>query len=101
MDENYQETYDCDSVFESSSETSENTLIELNEGSTYSSEEAFIFTIRAYAKQEGFQVRLGKSEKNSAGQTRKRTIVCSREGSPDKPLNNLSKKIKLININKK
>jgi zinc finger SWIM domain-containing protein 3 len=92
MEGNYQETYDCDSVSESSSEPSENTLIELNEGSTYSSEEAFIFTIKAYAKQEGFQVRLGKFEKNAAGQIRKRTIVCSREGSTNKTLNSLSRR---------
>ncbi|CAB4437481.1 unnamed protein product [Rhizophagus irregularis] len=86
-----EETYEyADSVFSESSsepsfEPSENTLIsnvELNEGNTYSSEKEFIFAVKAYAKQEGFQVRLGKSEKNSAGKIRKRTIICSREGKP-------------------
>ena len=74
MAANYQETYDYDLVSESSSETSENTFVqvELNEGDTYSSEENFIFTVKAYAKQRGFQVRLGKTKKNSAGQIRKR-----------------------------
>ncbi|CAB5384085.1 unnamed protein product [Rhizophagus irregularis] len=91
MGEICQETYECDSVVskstsESSSE-SENTLtcsIALNEGNTYSSEEAFIFAVKTYAKQQGFQVRLGKSEKNAAGLIRKRTIICNREDSPKK-----------------
>jgi hypothetical protein len=91
MGEICQETYECDSVVsESTSESSsesENTLtcsIALNEGNTYSSEEAFIFAVKTYAKQQGFQVRLGKSEKNAAGLIRKRTIICNREGSPKK-----------------
>lgn len=82
MRESNQETSDYDSVSESSSESSKNTFIhniELSEGNTYSSEEAFIFAIRRYAKQQGFQIRLGKFEKNAASQIRKRTIVCSRE----------------------
>ena len=89
-----QETYNSDSASESSFEFSKNTptYIELNEGNTYSSEETFISTVRTYAKQQGFQVRLGKSEKNAAGQIRKRTILCSREGSPDKTLNSLNKR---------
>jgi hypothetical protein len=66
--------------------------IELNEGDTYPSEETFISTVRTYAKQQGFQVRLGKSEKNAAGQIRKRTIVCSKEGSPNKTLNGSNKR---------
>jgi zinc finger SWIM domain-containing protein 3 len=93
-----EETHEyADSVFsESSSESSsgssepsENTFIsniELNESNTYSSEKEFIFAVKAYAKQEGFQVRLGESEKNSAGQIRKRTIICSREGKPSNSL---------------
>ena len=50
------------------------------EGNTYSSEKEFIFAVKAYAKQEGFQVHLGKYEKNSRGEILKRTIICSREG---------------------
>ncbi|RGB27262.1 hypothetical protein C1646_769363 [Rhizophagus diaphanus] len=91
MGEICQNTYKCDSVVsESTSESSsesENTLtcsIVLNEGNTYSSEEAFIFAVKTYAKQQGFQVRLGKSEKNAAGLICKRTIICNREGSPKK-----------------
>jgi len=59
MEETYQETYDCDSVVsESFSESSKNTFtpsIELNEGNTYSSEEAFIFAVKTYAKNKGFK----------------------------------------------
>ena len=95
MEENFQETYDHDSVF---SEFSENTFnsetpnVELNEGDTYSSEETFIIAVKTYAKQQGFQVRLGKIEKNAMGQIRKRTIVCNREGFPDKNLNGPNKR---------
>src|SRR3954447_26944932 len=86
MEENHEKTYESDSVL---TEFSENPLNNEtpNEGNTYSSEEAFILAIKAYAKQNGFQVRLGKSEKNAMGQIRKRTIVCSREGFPDKSSN--------------
>ena len=59
----------------------------LSEGDTYSSEETFISTIKAYAKQQGFQIRLGKVEKNTAGQIRKRTIVCNKEGFVRETLN--------------
>ena len=90
-----EEIYDSDSVISESSEFSENTFTpsvkELNEGNTYSSEEAFVNAVRTYAKQKGFQIRLGKSEKNSAGQIRKRTVVCNREGS-SKNLNCSSKR---------
>jgi hypothetical protein len=82
-----EENYESDLVL---SEFSSNTLSNnktLNEGDTYSSEEAFVLAIKAYAKQNGFQVRLGKFEKNTLGQIRKRTIVCNREGFPDKSLN--------------
>src|SRR5436190_24351395 len=81
-----EKNHECDSVF---SEFSENTLDNEppNEGNAYSSEEAFILAIKTYAKQNGFQVRLGKSEKNAMGQIRKRTIVCDREGFPDKSSN--------------
>ena len=82
--------YDHDSVF-SESENTETPNIELNEGDTYSSEETFILAVKTYAKQ-GFQVRLGKIDKNSMGKTRKRTIVCSREGSPSKDLNGPNKR---------
>ncbi len=71
MKENYQKTNDYDPITELSSEPSENTLIhniELSEDNTYFNEKAFIFVIRTYAKQQGFQVHLGKSEKNAAGQ---------------------------------
>ncbi|CAG8758433.1 12499_t:CDS:2, partial [Funneliformis caledonium] len=43
--------------------------------------------VKTYAKQQGFQVRLGKIEKNAIGQICKRTIVCNREDFPDKNLN--------------
>jgi len=86
--------YDSDSAISETSESSENMFTpgieELNESNTYSSEEAFVNAVKIYAKQEGFQVRLGKSEKNSAGQIRKRTVVCNRESSPSKSLNGLS-----------
>ena len=96
MKENCQENYDCDSVAsESTSETSEETFtpsMELNESNTYPSEEVFVFAVRTYAKQQGFQVHLGKFERNFAGQIRKRTIVCSREGSSNKTLNGSNKR---------
>jgi hypothetical protein len=94
MEESYQETCDCDSVSESSFKFSENasTHIELNKSDTYSSEEAFISTVRTYAKQQGFQIRLEKSKKNAGGQIRKRTVVCSREGSPDKTSDSSNKR---------
>ncbi|CAG8738645.1 3650_t:CDS:2, partial [Gigaspora rosea] len=36
--------------------------------------ETFVIAVKSYTKQQGFQVRLGKYEKNAAGQIRKRTI---------------------------
>ncbi|CAG8840994.1 41379_t:CDS:2, partial [Gigaspora margarita] len=51
----------------------------LKEGNFYTSHEAFVIAVKSYAKQQGFQVHLGKYEKNAAGQIHKRTIVCSRE----------------------
>ncbi|CAG8725289.1 13524_t:CDS:2 [Funneliformis caledonium] len=95
MKENFQKTYDHDSVFSEFSEDTFNSEIpnvELNEGDTYSSEETFIIAVKTCAKQQGFQVRLGKIEKNAMGQIRKRTIVCNREGFPDKNLNDLNKR---------
>ncbi|CAG8609227.1 2600_t:CDS:2, partial [Funneliformis caledonium] len=68
MEENFQETYDHDSVFSEFSEDTFNSEIpnvELNEG---------------------------KIEKNAIGQIRKRTIVCNRKGFPDKNLNGLNKR---------
>ncbi|CAG8649802.1 3704_t:CDS:2 [Racocetra fulgida] len=55
--------------------------IELKEGDSYTSHDAFVIAVKTYAKQQGFKVRLGKYEKNAAGEIRKRTIVCSREGT--------------------
>ena len=62
--------------------------IKLNEGDTYPSKEAFILAIKAYAKQQDFQIRLGKVEKNAAGQIWKRTILCNKEGFVKETLNN-------------
>ncbi|CAG8460181.1 45524_t:CDS:2 [Gigaspora margarita] len=55
--------------------------IELKEGNSYASHEAFVIVVKSYTKQQGFQVCLGRYEKNAVGQIRKRTIVCSREGT--------------------
>ena len=95
MKENYHETSDHDSELSESSEStfnSETPSVKLNEVDSYSSEEGFILAVKAYAKQQGFQVHLGKCERNSAGQIRKRTIVCNREGSSDKNLNGPNKR---------
>ncbi|CAG8589432.1 15947_t:CDS:2, partial [Gigaspora rosea] len=43
--------------------------------------------VTSYAKRQGFKIRLGKIEKNSNGNIRKRTIFCSREGSSIKNSN--------------
>lgn len=61
--------------------------IELKEGNSYDTHDSFVEAVTNYAKQQGFQIRLGKIEKNSNGDVRKRTIFCSREGSPIKSLN--------------
>ena len=84
MEKDYQEIDNCDSVSESSLTNSFTPNTELNEGNTYPSEEAFIIAVKTYAKQQGFQVHLGKSEKNVAGQIHKRTIVCSKKGFSNK-----------------
>ncbi|CAG8749178.1 17534_t:CDS:2, partial [Funneliformis caledonium] len=70
MEENFQETYDHDPVFSKFSEdtfNSEIPNIKLNEA------------VKIYAKQQSFQVCLGKIEKNIMGQIHKRTIVYNRE----------------------
>ena len=94
-----EEIYDNNSVFSESSESSESSkctatpnIEELNEGNTYSSEEAFVNAVKIYTKQKGFQIRLGKFEKNAAGLIRKKTIVCNREGSSNKNLNSSNKR---------
>ncbi|CAG8462652.1 147_t:CDS:2 [Scutellospora calospora] len=58
--------------------------IELKEGDFYNSHDAFVEAVKAYASKKGFQIRLGKVEKNIAGNIRKRTLLCSREGDPEK-----------------
>ena len=62
--------------------------IKLNEGDTYPSKEAFISAIKVYAKQQDFQIHLGKVKKNTASQIQKRTILCNKEGFIKKILNN-------------
>ncbi|CAG8841571.1 40497_t:CDS:2, partial [Gigaspora margarita] len=82
VQENYDSTASESSDYSSYSlEQSLENQIELKEGNSYTSHEAFVIAVKNYAKQQGFQVRLGKYEKNAAGQIRKRTIVCSREGT--------------------
>ena len=58
--------------------------IEPKEGDFYTSHNNFVEAIKEYAKKKGFQVRLGKVEKNAVGIIRKRTILCNREGDPEK-----------------
>ena len=83
-----QETYDHDSVFSDSESffNNETPNVKLNEGDIYSSKETFILAVKTYVRQQGFQVCLGKI-KNAMDQIRKRTIICNREGSPNKNLN--------------
>ena len=63
--------------------------IELKEGNSYNTHEDFVTTVANYAKQQGFQIRLGKVKKNSTGNICKRTILCSKEGSPIKTSNTI------------
>ncbi|CAG8612165.1 10196_t:CDS:1, partial [Diversispora eburnea] len=58
--------------------------IEPKEGDFYTSNNNFVEAVKEYAKKKGFQVRLGKVEKNAVGIIRKRTILCNREGDPEK-----------------
>ncbi|CAG8787147.1 19149_t:CDS:2, partial [Gigaspora rosea] len=73
--ENYDLTASESSNYSSYSfEQSLESQIELKEGNSYTLHEAFVIAVKSYAKQQGFQVRLGKYEKNAAGQIHKRTI---------------------------
>ncbi|CAG8848151.1 9263_t:CDS:2, partial [Gigaspora margarita] len=67
--ENYNSTASESSDYSSYSfEQSSDNKIELKEGNFYNSQEAFVIAVKNYAKQQDFQVRLGKYEKNAAGQ---------------------------------
>ena len=63
--------------------------VNLKEGDFYVTHEDFVAAVNNYAKNLGFQIRLGKVKKNSTGEIRKRTIFCSREGAPEKTSNNI------------
>src|SRR2546429_9228075 len=68
---------------------SETPNIELKEGDSYATHDDFVIAVKEYAKNLGFQIRLGKVKKNSAGEICKRTIFCSKEGSSEKTSNNI------------
>ncbi|CAG8465581.1 15169_t:CDS:2, partial [Racocetra fulgida] len=70
--------------------------IELKKSNSYDSYNSFVEAVTNYAKQQRFQIRLGKIETNSNGDIRKRTILCSREGSPQIILTEVQEKIKLL-----
>ncbi|CAG8632613.1 6056_t:CDS:1, partial [Diversispora eburnea] len=55
--------------------------IKLKEGDFYTFHNNFIKAVKEYTKKKGFQVCLGKVE---VGIIRKRTILCNREGDPEK-----------------
>ena len=59
-------------------------VIEIKERNFYNTHNNFVNTIREYAKKCGFQIRLGKVERNAARNIRKRTVVCSHKGNPEK-----------------
>ena len=65
------------------------TNIELKEGNSYNTHEDFVTTVANYAKQQGFQIRLGKVKKNSTGNICKRIILYSREDSSIKTSNTI------------
>ncbi|CAG8454437.1 2147_t:CDS:2 [Diversispora eburnea] len=58
--------------------------IEPKEGDFYTFHNNFVEAVKEYAKKKEFQVRLGKVEKNAVGIIHKRTILCNREGDPEK-----------------
>jgi len=68
---------------------SETPNINLKKNDFYTTHEDFVAAVNNYAKNLGFQIRLGKVKKNSTGEIRKRTIFCSREGAPEKTSNNI------------
>src|SRR3954451_1477500 len=57
---------------------------EIKQGDSFSSHDDYVSTIKSYASKNGFSVRLGKAEKKKDQTVRKRTIVCSRAGIPNK-----------------
>ncbi|CAG8846876.1 36714_t:CDS:1 [Gigaspora margarita] len=58
--------------------------IEIKEGNFYNTHDNFVNNIREYAKKCGFQIHLGKIERNATRNIRKRTVVYSHEGDPEK-----------------